>query len=190
MITLSLRRADPRWLIVLLTNLLLWWLVGTANNYLSHFSFLWMDYCSIHLYVGGMFVVYPALRLSRTQGWIVIALTGLMMDSLQPVPFGTEMILLGLVYATLLYGRRRFPREGAVFGIVVALFANLFLIIALSFLLVGAGPRPGEAWLRIFVDLIASQLFIFLTTSWFLALQEKSMALARIHPETGRRVAF
>ncbi|MEO6995583.1 MAG: hypothetical protein ABI273_18405 [Lacunisphaera sp.] len=189
MITLSMRRIDSRWLVVLLANLLVWWLVGIANNYLSRFSFLWMDYCSIHLYLGGLFVVYPALHLSRPQGWIAIVLTGLMMDALQPVPFGTEMLLLGLVYATLLYGRRRFPREGAVFGIVVALFANLFLVIALSFLLVGADPRPGEAWLRIFVDLLASQLVILIITPWFLALQERSMAIARLHPETGRRVA-
>ena len=185
-----MRRLDLRWLIVLLANLLLWWMVGTANHYLSRFSFLWMDYCSIHLYIGGLFVIYSALRLAPNQGWIAVILTGLMMDSLEPVPFGSNMILLGVVYATLLYGRRRFPREGSIFGIVVALFANLFLIIALSFLLVGASPRPGEIWLRIFFDLVASQFLILLITPWFLALQERSMEMARIHPETGRRVAF
>ena len=187
---LSLRRVDPRWFVVLLANLLLWWLVGTGNHYLGRFSFLWMDYCSIHLYVGGMFVVYPALKLNSKQGWIAIALTGLMMDALEPVPFGTSMILLGLVYATLLYGRRRFPREGSIFSIVVALFANLFLFIALSFLLVGASPRPGETWLRIFVDLLASQFLILLITPWFFSLQEKSMEMLHINPETGRRAAY
>ena len=185
-----MRRVDPRWLIVLLANLLLWWMVGTANHYLGCFSPLWLDYCSIHLYLGGLFVIYPALRLDSKQGWIAIVLTGLMMDALEPVPFGTDMLLLGLVYATLLYGRRRFPREGSIFGIVVALFANLFLMIALSFLLVGANPRPGEIWLRIFVDLLASQFVILVITPWFLALQERTMEIMRIHPETGRRVSF
>jgi len=185
-----LRRADPRWLVVFLANLLLWSLIGTANHYLSRFSFLWIDYCSIHLYVGGLFVVYPALRLSSKQGWIAIALTGLMMDALEPVPFGTDMILLGLAYATLLYGRRRFPREGSVFGIVVALFANLFLVICLSFMLIGASPRPAEAWIRIFVDLLASQALILLITGWFIALQDRSMELVGIHPITGRRSVF
>ena len=185
-----MRRVDPRWFIVLLANLLLWWLVGTANHYLSQFSFLWIEHCSLHLYLGGLFVVFSALRLDGRQGWIAIMLTGLMMDSLEPVPFGSQMILLGLVYATLLYGRRRFPREGAIFGIVVALFGNLFLIIALSFLMIGTNPRPGEAWMRVFVDLLASQFVILLITPWFLALQERSMEKARIHPTTGRRVAF
>jgi len=40
----------------------------------------------------------------------------------------------------------------------VALLANLFLFIALSFLLVGSNPRPGDAWLRIFCDLFFSQI--------------------------------
>jgi len=185
-----MRRLDLRWLVVLFANLLLWWMVGTANNYLSRFSFLWIDFCSIHLYVGGLFGVYSALRLNSKHGWIAILLTGLMVDSLEPVPFGTSMILFGLVHATLLYGRRRFPREGAVFGIVVALIANLFLVIALSFLMIGANPRPGEAWLRIFVDLLASQLLILVITPWFLALQERTMERANINPETGRRVAL
>jgi rod shape-determining protein MreD len=183
-----MRKQDPRWLIVFLANLLLWWLVGVLNHHLQRFSFLWLDRVSLHLYVGGLFVVYSALRLDHKHGLIAIVLTGLSIDALEPVPYGTSMILLGFVHATLLYGRRRFPREGAVFGIVVALFANLFLMIALSFLLVGANPRPGSAWLRIFVDLLASQLFLLVITPWFLALQERAMEFAAIHPETGRRV--
>ena len=177
-----MRRFDPRWLIVLLANMLLWWLVCLANNLLADHS--------IHLYLGGLFIVYASLRLDWKHGVTATVLTGLMFDAMEPVPFGTSMMLLGLVHATLVYGRQRFPREGAVFGIVVALLANLFLVIALSFLLVGANPRPGEAWLRIFVDLLASQLVILAVTPWFLELQAQAMHLARIHPETGRRVSL
>ena len=175
-----MRRFDPRWLIVFLANLLLWWLVCLANNLLADHS--------VHLYVGGLFIVYASLRLDWKHGVVATVLTGLTIDAMEPVPFGTSMILLGLVHATLVYGRQRFPREGAVFGIVVALLANLFLVIALSFLLVGANPRPGEAWLRIFVDLLASQVVILVIAPWFLELQAQAMQLAQIHPETGRRV--
>jgi rod shape-determining protein MreD len=175
-----MRRYDPRWLIVFLANALLWWLVGLANNYLSA--------SSVHFYVGGLFVVYSALRLDHRHGLVAVVLTGLLVDAIEPVPYGTSMFLLGLVHATLVYGRRRFPREGAVFGIVIALLANLFLVIALSFLLVGANPRPGAAWLRIFVDLLASQLLLVVITPWFLSLQDRAMELAAIHPETGRRL--
>jgi rod shape-determining protein MreD len=177
-----MRKYDPRWLIVFLANLLLWWLVCLANHHLAT--------SAVHLYVGGLFVVYSALRLDRKHGLIAVVLTGLMIDAVEPVPYGTSMLLLGLVHATLLYGRQRFPREGALFGIVVALFANLFLIIALSFLLIGANPRPASAWLRIFADLLASQLLLLVITPWFLALQDRAMELVSIHPETGRRVSL
>jgi rod shape-determining protein MreD len=175
-----MRRYDPRWLIVFLANALLWWLVSLANNYLPP--------SSIHFYVGGLFVVYSALRLDHRHGLVAVLLTGLLVDAIEPIPYGTSMLLLGLVHATLVYGRRRFPREGALFGIVVALFANLFLVIALSFLLVGASPRPGSAWLRIFMDLLVSQVLLVVITPWFLALQDRAMELVSIHPETGRRL--
>ena len=175
-----MRRYDLRWLVVTLANLLLWWLVGLANQYLAGLG--------VYLYLGGLFVVYAALRLDRNHGVAAIVLTGLLMDATEPVPFGTSVLLLGLAHATLLYGRQRFPREGAVFGVVVALLTNLFLVIALSFVLVGANPRPGQAWLRIFTDLLVSQCVIALITPWFLGLQDRMMEWLQIHPETGRRV--
>lgn len=184
----AMRRYDPRWLIVVLANLLLGWLTGLANNTLSSFSFLWIDYMSVHLYLGGLLVTYAALRLDPRSGLTATVLTGLAADALTPVPFGTSLILYSLVHATILYGRHRFPREGAVFAMVVALLANLFLFIALSFLLVGANPRPGTAWLRIFADLFFSQIAILALAPWFIALQDRAMEVAEIHPETGRQV--
>ncbi len=176
-----MRRKDPRWLIVTLANLLLGWLTGLANHYAADFA--------VHFYLGGLLIAYAALRLDPKQGLIATVLTGLMVDVLEPVPFGTSLLLYSMVHVTVLYGRQRFPREGAVFGIVVALLANLFLFIALSFLLVGANPRPASAWLRIFADLFFSQGAILLVAPWFLALQDGAMELAEIHPETGRPVA-
>jgi rod shape-determining protein MreD len=176
-----MRRNDPRWLIVTLANLLFWWLTGLVNHSVGGYG--------VHFYLGGLLIAYAALRLDPKQGLIATVLTGLMVDALEPVPFGTSLVLFSLIHVTVLYGRQRFPREGAIFGIVVALLANLFLFIALSFLLVGANPRPGNAWLRIFADLFFSQLAILVVAPWFLALQDRAMELAEIHPETGRPVA-
>jgi rod shape-determining protein MreD len=176
-----MRRSDPRWLIVTLANLLLWWLTGLANHTIAGLA--------VHVYVGGLLVTYAALRLDPANGLTATLLTGLFVDALEPVPFGTSLFLFALIHVTVLYGRQRFPREGAVISLVVALFANLFLFIALSFLLVGASPRPGSAWLRIFADLLISQLALLAITPWFIALQDRAMELAEIHPETGRHVA-
>ncbi|HET7536481.1 MAG TPA: hypothetical protein VFJ90_08510, partial [Candidatus Didemnitutus sp.] len=106
-----MNQTDYRWLLVTGCNVLLIWLTGLANNYLSRFSFLWIDYCSVHLYVGGLFVVFAALRLDVRNGFIATILTGLAIDSQSPMAFGTSVLLLGLVHAALLYNRNRFPRE-------------------------------------------------------------------------------
>jgi rod shape-determining protein MreD len=183
-----MRRYDPRWLIVTLANLVLWWLIGLANHYLAVVHLPFVGASSFYLYLGGLLVAYPALRLDPAHGLTATILTALMVDAVEPVPFGTSLFLFTLIHVTVLYGRHRFPREGAIFATVVALLANLFLVIALSFLLVGANPRPASAWLRIFVDLFFSQVVIALVTPWFIALQDRAMELAAIHPETGRHV--
>lgn len=170
---------DIRWLLVLLANLLLIWLAGLANHYLAPYA--------LSLYVAGLFVPYAALRLDFRHGFLATAFTGLAYDALSPVPFGTHLVLLGLVHAILLYGRRRFPREEPIFATVVALLANLFLMLALTTLLVGENPQPANAWLRVFADLIASQLVIGLATPWFMAVNAQLLARARLDPGTGRR---
>lgn len=183
-----MRRYDPRWLIVTLANLLLWWLTGLANHYFAVFHLPLIGDASIYLYLGGLMVAYGSLRLDAAHGLTATILTAFMVDALEPVPFGTSLFLFTLVHVVVLYGRQRFPREGPIFALVVALIANLFLIIALSFLLIGANPRPGSAWLRILMDLLWSQGAIALVGPWFIALQDRAMEIAQIHPETGRHV--
>jgi len=182
-------RYDYRWLVVFGCNLLLLWLVGLANHYLAHFSLLGFEHCTVSLYLGGLLVTYAALRLDSRHGWASTLLTGLAADSFTALPFGTSLVLFGMVHATLLHGRQRFPREELVFAIVVALLVNLFLFIAISFLLVGSNSRPAAAWLRLFADLLASQVAVALLTSWFMSVQNRIFYFLRQHPETGRRVA-
>jgi cell shape-determining protein MreD len=182
-----MRQADIRWLLVLLANLLLLWLTGLANHYLSEVALPFGGRATIYLYTAGMMVGYAALRLDYRHGFLATAFTGLAFDAMQPVPFGTHLVLLGLVHATLLYGRRRFPRDEPIFATVVALFANLFLFLALSFVLISVSPRPATAWLRLFVDLLCSQAVVALATPWFMALNARVLQLARLNPETGRR---
>jgi rod shape-determining protein MreD len=184
-----MRFRDHRWLLVFGCNLLLWWLTGLANHSLPMMPMPGGGVFSTHLYLGGLLVAYPALRLDARHGLIAIVLTALLCDAATPVPFGTSLALFGLVHAFLLYGRQRFPREEVVFGVVVALLSNLFIFLALSFLLVRDNPRPGEAWLRLFLDLIVSQVVLALVAPWFLALQARAFSLAHVHPETGRALA-
>ncbi|MDD3179235.1 MAG: hypothetical protein PHQ04_02670 [Opitutaceae bacterium] len=169
---------DRRLPLLFLTNLLLAWLAGQVNHSLAPMA--------VHLYLGGLFVAFAALRLDLKNGGLCTVLTALACDSTTAAPFGTSLVLFGLAHATVLAVRQGFPRDEPVFATVVTLILNLFLFLACSFVLVGLNPRPADAWLRLFVDLIASQLVLAFITPWFFALQARVFELARLDPETGR----
>jgi rod shape-determining protein MreD len=162
-----------RWLIPFATALLLWSLVGQINHYLAPYG--------AYLFVGGLLVTFAALRLSLRNGLVATLLTGLAIDALEPVPFGTHFVLFGLMHVILFHLRTRFPREELIFGVVVALLANLGIFLGLSFVALGSHPAPGVAWLRVFADLGWSQLFIAAIAPWFLALQERALELGRVN---------
>lgn len=184
-----MRRIDLRWLIVFASNVLLWFLAGLANHNLTHLWSPFSEQFAVRLYVGGLLITFAALQLDIRNGFIAVLLTGLFVDAGEPVPFGMSSALYGFVFAALLQGRHRFPRDEPLFGTVIALVANLFLFLAFSFFLVGRNPRPADAWIRLFVDLLVSQLVLAAITPWFLALQARAFALVHLHPETGRRVS-
>jgi rod shape-determining protein MreD len=161
-----------RWLIPFATTLLLWSVVGQLNHYLAPYG--------AYLFVGGLLVTFAALRLSLRNGLVASLLTGLAIDATEPVPFGTHFVLFGLMHVILFHLRMRFPREELIFGVVVALLANLGLFLGLSFVALGDQPASGAAWLRLFADLGWSQLFIVAVAPWFLALQQRALELGRV----------
>ncbi len=174
------KHRDLRWLWVWVGNLLLLWLAGLANHYLAPFS--------VYLSLSGLFVIFPALRLDVRHGFVAVLLTGLSLDAITPVPYGLHALLLCLAHAVILRQRQQFPRDEPIFGTVAALLANLGIFLLLSFFLIGRLPHPGMGWLRLFSDLIASQLVVALITPWFLALQTRLLVLARLDAATGARL--
>jgi rod shape-determining protein MreD len=173
-----MRRPDLRWLAPLVANMVLLQLGALANHHLAPFG--------LTLFCGGLLVTYAAARLDLRHGLTGTLLTGLLFDALSPVPFGLGTFFLGLAHVLIFQGRQRFPRDEPVFFTVVALLANLFLFLCLSFALVGDNPRPAAAWGRLFVDLIFSQLALALVAAWFFALQNALIEFTGRHPETGR----
>ncbi len=161
-----------RWLITLATTLLLWCLVGQINHTLAPYG--------VSLFVGGLLVTFAALRLGLRNGLTATLLTGLAVDALEPVPFGTHLLLFAGIHVALYHLRTRFPREETILGVVTALLSNLALFLALSFVTLGGQPAATGAWMRLLCDLILSQLFIAAVAPWFFALQEHALAFAGI----------
>jgi rod shape-determining protein MreD len=168
-----------------LTVLLLWALLTQANHYLAGNQ--------LYLFVGGLLVVHAALELPLRSGMAVSMLIGAICDANAPgylgttgaqplVPFGTEILLFATVHALLFNLRDRLPHEETTGRVVIALFANLALFLALSFIEIDHSPAPGTSWLRLFVDLIFSQIVLALIAPWFFALQRRATALAQPAP--------
>lgn len=150
-------------------------LVGQLNHSLAPLA--------LTLAVPGLVLAYAALRLPPRIALAVALLAGLWTDAASPVAFGRHALLFALVVCLVHNIRGRLPREETLVGVVVALFINLALFVALALLDLGSLPDPASGGLRLLADLLASQLFTALVGPWFLALQDRSLALARARPE-------
>lgn len=162
-----------RWLIPFATMMLLWWLIAQVNHVLAPYG--------ITFFVGGLLVTFAALRLNLRHGLIASLLAGLAIDAVEPVPFGTHLLLFAAVHVVIFHLRTRFPREETILGVVTALFANLALFLALSVLLLNDHPASATAWPRLLVDLFCSQVLVAALAPWFFALQQRALELARVN---------
>jgi rod shape-determining protein MreD len=158
-----------------LSVLLLWALVAQANHYLAGGQ--------LYLFVGGLLVVQAALELPLGAGLAVSLLIGGICDASAPLSsFGTQILLFATAHVLLFNLRDRLPHEETTGRVVIALFANLALFLSLSFLEIDLSPAPGTSWLRLFVDLIFSQVALALIAPWFFALQRRASAFAQPAP--------
>jgi rod shape-determining protein MreD len=145
---------------------------------LNHYIAPW----ALGFSVPGLLVAYAALRLPFGPGFASAFLLGLWLDAASPLPFGRHAFLLALAFCLVHRLRGRFPRTETIVGVVVALFVNLGLFVAIAFLDLGALPDPAAGALRIFGDLLCSQLLTALVGPWFLALQDAALRLVGASP--------
>lgn len=149
---------------------LLWTIFGQVNHYLSDWH--------ISLFVGGLLVTFPALRLPYRDGWKIAVLLGLWCDTGAPVRFGLHAVMFMAAHTFIFHLRGRFPREEAFLGTVVALIANAAIFIVLTGALITRHPAPFAALPALLLDLFLSELFVAVTAAWFFALQEHALEFA------------
>lgn len=146
-------------------SLLLALVLGQINHLLAPWH--------LHVWCGGLFVTFAALRLGYRTGAISVFLAGLLLDADAPVAFGTQAFLFLATHAVVFTLRARIPREETVVAVMFALFANLGLFLALCFLRLDPTSFPAQTWLRAFADLLVSQLVLALIAPWFFAVQTR-----------------
>jgi rod shape-determining protein MreD len=91
-------------------------------------------------------------------------------------------MLFLIAHAVIFQLRPRIPRTEPLVGVAVALIANLALFAAVALFCALRRDAPAGLALRLFVDLLASGLFIALAGPWFLAIQEHALALFNAAP--------
>ncbi len=151
---------------------ILWVCVSQLNHYLANLH--------LSVFAGGLLVTLPALRLDFRTGWWSSLLIGLLIDSSTAVPFGFHGMLFIAAHIGVFNLRGRFPREETSFGIIIALTANLALFVAISMALIHRSPEPLDMISRLLIDLLISEIFVFLVAGWFFALQERSLELGGV----------
>jgi hypothetical protein len=156
--------------ILTVASLLLALVLGQLNHYLA----VWQ----VHVWCGGLFVTFVALRLNYGTGAAAAFVAGLLLDAGEPISFGTQGLLFLATHAVIFNMRARAPRDETVVGVVIALLANLGLFLAMSFLRVDPIVEPARAWMRIFADLLASQIVLALIAPWFFSVQARLLELS------------
>jgi rod shape-determining protein MreD len=138
----------------------------------------------------GLLVTYAALRLPPGAGLASAFVAGLWLDAATPLPFGRQAFILALAFCLVFRLRDRLPRQETITSVVVALFVNLALFVALAFFSLGALPDPAAGGVRLLGDLLVSQLLTALVGPWFLSLQAATLRLLGASPpQTSDRFA-
>jgi rod shape-determining protein MreD len=163
---------------VFLTLVLLRFLVSQVNHELSPLR--------VSLFLGGLFVVFAALRLERREGIAAVIGAGLLHDASSPVWFGLHTLLFTAAHAFVFHVRHRVHREETAVGVVAALLANLGILLVLALILGRSGPPHADLWPRVLGDLLLSQVVLAVVAPWFLALQSRVLAFAEAGPAERR----
>ncbi len=143
---------------------------------LSHYLSPW----HVGVFLGGLFVTFPALRTGLREGLWSTFLIGLLVDASAPVYFGFHAFVFSLVHIIVYNMRGRFPREETVFGVIAALLANLGLFLGISLALLHRSPSPLGMLPRLLIDLFVSELLVLVFSPWFFALQERALELCNV----------
>ncbi len=139
----------------------------------------------VYFFVGGLLVVFAALRLDFGVGFAAVFLAGLFVDAGEPLLrvgahsfFGVHAFLFASAQVLIFSLRGRLPREEMLVSVMFALLANVGIFLVFSLLYSGRSPNPIGVWPRLLADLVCSQVLIGLIAPWFFALQTRAFSLA------------
>ncbi len=145
------------------------WILLTIMRQMNHV----LSPLNISLWLGGLLVAYPALKLNPRTAFTSCFIIGLMMDTWSPMKFGTHALLFGAAQIIIGRIRLRLATHEPTIELIVALIANLFMFIAMTFIAMGKSGGGSFSGLRLLTDLLISQVILVMILPWYFALQSR-----------------
>lgn len=153
---------DPRWLIALIVNLLLTFLLQQANDLVAPLA--------LHLTTLGLLITFPALFLPIGQALLVSIVTALFYDATLPVTYGLGMFISVILVLLLQSLRTRLHPESVPQCITIALILNLIYYVPYTLSAPVEMFAYGAFWVSITINFIVSQLVVATLTWWYIEL--------------------
>jgi hypothetical protein len=126
------------------------------------------------LHVDALFLLFPLLYLRFAAGLPQVAFTALALDAFWPGPYGTRLVIYGVVLICMLPLRARIRRENPSHVFWLAILMNLLVFCGLWIVAAFSSAKAGGVpLLRILVDLGVSELFVGALAFWWMELQRK-----------------
>jgi len=157
---------------LLASLVLLWFGLAQLNHGLTPLH--------LHLFAGGLYVIFPALRFPAASGLLLSCLVGLWCDASSAAPLGTHLVLFATAHTLLRRARPHLDARHTPSLVLVALLTNAALYLALSGILAYRAPILARAAPRLLLDLALSEALLALIAPWFFALQTRLLTLARL----------
>ena len=162
---------DFRWPVLLITSLILLVIVRALNGLCEPYG--------IHLSVGALYLLMPAMLLRLRGALILIALIALLIDAYNPYLFGLHLVIFGIFVTILHINRSALFRATRRQTLISLLLINLIIIVLEALFLGWSWLFYGTYIYRIFIDLILSELLLIPLGLLFLDLQQWTLRVIR-----------
>jgi len=118
-----------------------------------------------------LFLVFPVLYLRFAHGLPQVVLTALAIDAFWPGPYGTRLVVYGIVMIAMLPLRARIRRENPKHVFWFAMLMNLLIFVGIWLVTVLGGRMAAVPTARIWGDLAASEIVVGMAAFWWMELQ-------------------
>lgn len=160
---------DFRWLVIILGNCILLFLVQWVNHSLA--SVL------LHVFPFALYIFVPLILLPFTSGLLSVFITGLILDVSVGFSFGVMAVILSVVYTAAYSFRHHFKIYSGWHNMLILQSANAIVFALLLEIIDPSNYGHAGFWLSMVINLIFTQFILLIVAPWFLDLQNSLLYL-------------